>query len=109
MGPIGVKSHLAPFLPTNAFVDCGGDQPFGAICSAPFGSASILTISYSYILQLGFKGIQSATALAILNANYIMNRVKDKYTILYTGQNGRCAHEFIIDFRAIKVKRRILI
>eukprot|EP00759_Apiculatamorpha_spiralis_P005924 PhF_6_TR13457/c0_g1_i1/m.21561/K00281/GLDC, gcvP; glycine dehydrogenase len=95
MGPIGVKKHLIPFLP-------GNKKSVGAISQAPFGSASILTISSMYITMMGSSGLTQATQMAILNANYLMARLKAHYHILYTGNNNTCAHEFIIDLRPLK-------
>ena len=93
MGPIGVASQLVPFLP---------GQGSGAVSAAPYGSASILTISYAYIAMMGGDGLTTATKRAILNANYIQARLKGHYDTLYTGANGRCAHEMIIDCRPFK-------
>ena len=102
MGPIGVKKHLAPFLPSHCIVDMGGDKNV-QVAQAPWGSASILNISYSYITQLGASGMKKATSYAILNANYLMNILKNHYKIVFAGQNNsRCAHEFIIDIRPFK-------
>jgi glycine dehydrogenase len=102
MGPIGVVESLKPFLPSNVFVTTGGEQAITGISSAPFGSASILVISYAYIAMMGSKGLANATRLAILNANYIKAKLKDDYKVLYTGKNDRCAHEMIIDCRDFK-------
>ncbi|MEQ8532178.1 MAG: glycine dehydrogenase (aminomethyl-transferring), partial [Imperialibacter sp.] len=102
MGPIGVGAHLAPFLPGNPVVKSGGDKAITSISSAPYGSASILTISYAYIAMMGSEGLTNATKMAILNANYIKERLKGDYKILYTGKNGRCAHEMIVDCREFK-------
>ena len=103
MGPIGVKAHLAPFLPGHTIVKCAGDYPCGSVSSAPWSSASLLTIPYSYIIQMGESGLKKATQVAILNANYLKEKLKNAYKILYTGENGRVAHEFIMDIRPIKV------
>jgi glycine dehydrogenase len=100
MGPICVKSHLAPFLPGHVF-NAGGEHAH-AVSAAPFGSASILLISYAYIRMLGPIGVRKATKYAILNANYMRARLKDHYDILYTGSGGTCAHEFIVDLRPFK-------
>ncbi len=97
VGPIGVASHLAPFLPAHPVVKTGGSQGIHAVSAAPYGSALILPISYGYIKMLGKKGLRDATAYAILSANYIKTRLEGHYKILYTGQNGRCAHEMILD------------
>ena len=102
MGPIGVVKDLAPFLPGHPVVKTGGSQAITPISAAPFGSASILTISHAYIRLMGSKGLKKATQVAILNANYIMSRLKDHYKILYTGRNNRSAHEFILDIREFK-------
>lgn len=101
MGPIGVKAHLAPFLPGHITLD-GGSAPVGAVSAAPFGSASILPISYAYILMMGGPGLQRATEIAILNANYIAARLDAHFPVLYKNHNGRVAHECIIDPRALK-------
>lgn len=102
MGPIGVVKKLTPFLPGHKLVETGGDQGIHAVASAPFGSASILTISHAYIRMMGSAGLKRATEVAILNANYLKDRLKDHYPILYTGKGGRSAHEFIIDLRDFK-------
>lgn len=102
MGPIGVAEHLAPFLSGHSIVETGGEHGISAISAAPFGSASILTISYAYIRMMGEAGLTEATKHAILNANYIKDRLDDHYPILYTGMTGRSAHEFIIDLRPFK-------
>ena len=102
MGPIGVAAHLAPFLPGNPVVKGGGEKAITSISSAPYGSASILTISYAYIAMMGGEGLTNATKMAILNANYIKERLKGDFKILYTGKNGRCAHEMIVDCREFK-------
>ncbi|HRY99798.1 MAG TPA: aminomethyl-transferring glycine dehydrogenase, partial [Bacteroidales bacterium] len=97
VGPIGVAAHLVPFLPGHPVVSTGGNQAIKAIAAAPFGSASILTISYGYIRLLGGEGLTDATRFAILNANYLKARLEDHFKILYTGRNGFNAHEMIID------------
>lgn len=102
MGPIGVAAHLAPFLPGSEIITTGGDQAISAISSAPWGSASILTISYAYIAMMGSEGLTNATKQAILKANYIKARLEGDYDILYTGTQGRCAHEMIVDLRGFK-------
>jgi glycine dehydrogenase len=99
MGPICVKKHLAPYLPGH--VEFGNDLP-GAVSAAPYGSASILLISYGYIRMLGATGVKRATELAILNANYMRARMMGAYDVLYLGTNGTCAHEFIVDLRPFK-------
>jgi glycine dehydrogenase len=100
MGPICVKAHLAPFLPSHV-VDSEG-RAGNAVSAAPYGSASILLISYAYIRMLGPVGVRKSTEYAILNANYMRARLKDAYEILYTGSGGTCAHEFIVDLRPFK-------
>jgi glycine dehydrogenase len=101
MGPIGLKAHLAPHAPGHLFAaDRVGAQ--GAVSAAPFGSASILPISWMYIAMMGGSGLKQATEVAILNANYVAARLKDHYPVLYTGAHGRVAHECILDIRAIK-------
>ncbi len=102
MGPICVASHLAPFLPGNPLVKTGGEFAVSAISSAPYGSASILPISYAYIAMMGGDGLTNATKMAILNANYIKERLSGHFPILYTGTKGRAAHEMIVDCRAFK-------
>ncbi|MGB2128045.1 MAG: aminomethyl-transferring glycine dehydrogenase [Flavicella sp.] len=104
VGPICVVEHLAPFLPSNPIVPTGGNQPITSISAAPWGSALVLLISYGYIKMLGSKGLKKATETAILNANYIKVQLEDSYDILYTGENGCCAHEMILDFRKFKHK-----
>ncbi|MBE9158955.1 aminomethyl-transferring glycine dehydrogenase [Nodosilinea sp. LEGE 06152] len=103
VGPIGVKAHLVPYLPGHSLVSgVGGSQGIGAVTSAPWGSASILPISWMYIAMMGGAGLKRATEVAILNANYIAQRLAGHYDILYTGQNGRVAHECILDLRPFK-------
>jgi len=102
VGPIGVNEKLKPFLPGNALIETGGEHAIHGISAAPWGSASILTISYAYITMMGAEGLTQATRMAILNANYLKDRLKDHYPILYTGKNGRSAHEFIVDLRPFK-------
>ncbi|MFH2139978.1 MAG: aminomethyl-transferring glycine dehydrogenase [Pseudomonadota bacterium] len=101
-GPIGVAAHLAPFLPSHPVVKVGGTQGIHAVSAAPYGSALILLISYGYIKMMGGKGLTEATKMAILNANYIKESLKDSYATLYSGSNGRCAHEMILDCREWK-------
>ncbi len=101
-GPIGVAAHLAPFLPSHPVVKVGGTQGIHAVSAAPYGSALILLISYGYIKMMGGKGLTEATKMAILNANYIKESLKDHYATLYSGSNGRCAHEMILDCREWK-------
>jgi len=102
MGPICVAKHLAPFLPGNPVIQTGGTEAIHAISAAPFGSASILPISYAYIAMMGGEGLTNATKIAILNANYIKAKLEVHYPILYSGLNGRAAHEMILDCRAFK-------
>lgn len=102
VGPIGVNEKLKPFLPGNAIVKTGGENAIHGISAAPWGSASILTISYAYIKMMGAEGLTQATKMAILNSNYLKDRLKDHYPVLYTGKNGRTAHEFIVDLRPFK-------
>ncbi|MDC7788611.1 aminomethyl-transferring glycine dehydrogenase [Rhodoplanes sp. TEM] len=101
MGPIGVKAHLAPFLPGHPAVD-GGTAPVGPVSAAPFGSASILPISYAYVLMMGEQGLKRATEVAILSANYVARRLAPHYPVLYKNHNGRVAHECIVDPRPLK-------
>jgi glycine dehydrogenase len=93
---------LAPFLPGHPLVKTGGEKAIGPVSSAPWGSASILTISYAYIAMMGPDGLKRATQMAILNANYVAKRLKDHFPVLYTGQNGMVAHECILDVRQLK-------
>ncbi len=102
MGPICVNDKLKPFLPGHAVVKTGGEKAITAVSAAPYGSASILAISYAYIAMMGAEGLTHATKLAIFNANYIKERLNGHYKILYTGTNGRCAHEMIVDCRDFK-------
>ncbi|ELY6275196.1 aminomethyl-transferring glycine dehydrogenase [Cronobacter muytjensii] len=103
MGPIGVKAHLAPFVPGHCVVQIEGMLTAqGAVSAAPFGSASILPISWMYIRMMGSEGLKKASQTAILNANYIASRLKDAYPVLYTGRDGRVAHECILDIRPLK-------
>ena len=102
MGPIGVKSHLAPFLPGHAVTHTGGEKAMGAVSAAPWGSALILLISYAYIRMLGPDGLTQSTRTAILNANYMKDKLAGHFSALYTNQNGRVAHEFIADCRDFK-------
>ena len=103
MGPIGVKSHLAPFLPNHSVVNSDNTgKHCGAVSAAPWGSASILPISYMYIKMMGAAGLRKATQVAILNANYVAKTLEGHYNVLYKGKNGRVAHECIIDLRPLK-------
>ena len=102
VGPICVAEHLSQFLPSNPIINVGGSNPISAISAAPYGSALACLISYGYISMLGVKGLTKATKVAILNANYIKERLSKKYEILYSGEFGRAAHEMIIDCRPFK-------
>ena len=102
MGPICCNEALAPYLPGHPMQDTGGKKASSAVSAAPWGSASILLISYAYIRMLGPKGLKAASEYAILNANYIAKRIEDKYTVLFQGEGGRSAHELIIDLRPLK-------
>jgi glycine dehydrogenase len=102
MGPIGVAAHLAPFLPGHSIVPQEGRGTIGAVAAAPWGSASILPISWIYIKMMGGEGLTEATRIAILNANYIAHRLHPHFPVLYRGRNGRVAHECIVDPRALK-------
>jgi len=102
MGPIAATDELAPFLPGNPVKKTGGEHGIKSISAAPWGSASILSISYAYIKMMGAEGLTDVSEVAILNANYLKERLKDHYPILYTGKNGRTAHEFIVDIRPFK-------
>lgn len=108
VGSIGVAAHLAPFLPGHTVIPCSGEganvviKKDGAVSAAPYGSASILPISWMYIKMLGESGLRESTGMAILNANYMAKRIEDGYTILFKGTNGQCAHEFILDLRPFK-------
>ncbi len=104
MGPIGVAAHLMPFLPSHVLVETGGEQGISAVAATPYGSTSILLISYAYCLMLGSEGMTEATRYAILNANYLKSRLQDHYSVLFEGTSGRVAHEFILDLRAFKQK-----
>jgi glycine dehydrogenase len=102
VGPIGVKKHLAPFLPGHPLIKTGGEKAIAPISGAPWGSASILPISWAYIKMMGGPGLTQATKVTLLNANYILSRLKSHYPILYTNDKDRCAHEFILDVRSFK-------
>ncbi|HEY0190722.1 MAG TPA: aminomethyl-transferring glycine dehydrogenase, partial [Kofleriaceae bacterium] len=101
MGPIGVVAHLIPYLPGHPLAP-HGSQPVGPVSAAPWGSASILPISFAYIAMMGEQGLKRATQAAILGANYVAHRLSPHYPVLYTGQNGRVAHELILDCRGFK-------
>ncbi len=102
MGPIGVARHLAPFLPGHPVTKLGGPESIGPVSAAPYGSPSILTISWVYIALMGHDGLTKATQVAILNANYMAKRLEKHYPILYAGTSGLVAHEFILDLRPFK-------
>jgi glycine dehydrogenase len=102
MGPIAAAAHLAPFLPGHPVVRTGGPEAIGPISAAPWGSASILLISWAYIRMMGAAGLTRATEMAILNANYIAERLNAHYPVVYRGKRGRVAHECIIDLRGLK-------
>ena len=102
VGPIGVAAHLVEFLPGHSVVEFRKGNAISAVSAAPWGSASILPISYAYIAMMGGEGLTNSTKYAILNANYMKAKLEKHYPILFTGSNGRCAHEFIVDCRAFK-------
>lgn len=104
VGPICVAKQLAPFLPSNPIIKTGGDQAITAISAAPYGSSLVCLISYAYICMLGVNGLKKATQYAILNANYIKERLNGHYEVLYAGERGRAAHEMIVDCRPFKEK-----
>ncbi len=104
MGPIAVKKHLAPFLPNHVLAKMGGEKSFGVISAAPWGSASILPISWVYMKLMGAEGLKYATQIAILNGNYIAKRLESHYPVLYKGFSGRVAHECILDLRPLKAE-----
>ncbi|MBI5215145.1 MAG: aminomethyl-transferring glycine dehydrogenase [Ignavibacteriae bacterium] len=102
MGPIAVAQHLAEFLPSHPVIPCGGTKTLGTVSAAPWGSPSILPISWAYIRMMDSEGLKKATQVAMLNANYMAKKLESSFPILYTGINGRVAHEFILDTRVIK-------
>jgi len=102
MGPIGVRKHLAPYLPGHPVAKTGGEKGIGAISAAPYGSPMVLPISYAYIAMMGGDGLTHATEIAILNANYIAARIGDRFPVLYRGEQRRVAHECILDTRGFK-------
>ena len=104
MGPIGVAEHLAPFLPKHPWADVGGVHGVKPVSAAPWGSASIMPIVWAYLRMMGIDGLREATAVAVLNANYLAHKLKEHFPILYTGRNARVAHECILDLRPIKSK-----
>jgi glycine dehydrogenase len=107
MGPIAVAKHLAPYLPGHAVTQTGGAKAIPAVSAAPWGSASILLISYGYICMLGARGVTEATRIAMLNANYLKARLEPHYPVLYSGHHGRVAHELIFDLRPFKQRTGI--
>jgi len=109
MGPIGVKAHLAPFLPGPPSSDGAKPRPVGPVSAAPFGSASILTISYIYILMMSGEGLTRATEIAILNANYIATKLDAHFPVLYRNAKGRVAHECIVDPRPLKTSSGVTV
>ncbi len=104
VGPICVAKQLVPFLPSNPIIKTGGEHAISAISSAPYGSSLVCLISYAYICMLGVNGLKKATQYAILNANYIKERLNGSYEVLYAGEKGRAAHEMIVDCRPFKAK-----
>lgn len=102
VGPIGVAKHLAPFLPSHPVVKTGGEKAITALAATPWGSASVLPITYGYILMLGAEGLKKVTEVAILNANYMAAKLKNHFDVLYSGETGRVAHEMILDCRHFK-------
>ncbi len=102
VGPIAVKKHLKPFLPSHPAFECGGSNPIGPVSAAPYGSASILPISWMYIKMMGIKSLRKASAISLLSANYLAKRLDPYYSVLYKGLNGLVAHECILDLRPIK-------
>ena len=107
MGPIAVAKHLVPFLPKHSVVELKHEKGINAVSSAPWGSSSILIISYAYIKMMGEKGLSKASEMAILNANYIKAKLEPEFKVLYTGLNGRVAHELIFDMRQFKTSANI--
>jgi glycine dehydrogenase len=107
VGPICVAAHLAPFLPSHSLIPTGGTQAIGEVSQAPWGSASIVIISWMYIAMMGAQGLRDATCMAILNANYIATRLAPYFPILYKGSRGRVAHECILDVREWKERAGI--
>ena len=107
MGPIGVGEHLAPFLPGHPVVETGGEKAIGPVSAAPWGSPSILPISYAYIAMMGAEGLERASQVAILNANYIAKKLEGHYEVLYRGKAGLIAHECILDVRPFKASAGI--
>lgn len=102
VGPICVAEHLAGFLPGHPVIKTGGEQPIGPVAAAPYGSAGVLPISWAYIAMMGADGLRHASEVAILNANYIAKRLSSYYDVVYSGKNGRVAHEFILELRPFR-------
>ena len=102
MGPICVTEELAPYLPGHPLIEVGGERAIPAVSAAPWGSASILLISWAYVAMLGRDGVRAATEVAVLNANYMATRLSEHFEVLYRGENGRVAHEFILDTRPLR-------
>jgi glycine dehydrogenase len=107
VGPVGVAKHLVPFLPQHPIVKTGGQQGISAVAAAPYGSVLVLTISYAYMKLLGRDGLTNASKYAILNANYLKARLENHYKILYTGKNGRVAHEMILDCNKFQLSANV--
>src|SRR5690606_30602294 len=107
MGPIAAAAHLAPFLPGHPLVATGGDRAIAPVAAAPWGSASILLISYGYIRMLGADGMRQATTIAMLSANYLKARLEPLFPVLYAGEGGMVAHELIFDLRPFKARTGI--
>jgi glycine dehydrogenase len=107
MGPIGVAEHLKDFLPGHPIIQTGDKDSITAVSSAPWGSPSILIISYAYIKMMGGRGLTDATKISILNANYIKAKLSEHYKTLYSGKNGRVAHELIFDTREFKTSAKV--
>ena len=102
MGPICVTEELAPYLPGHPLVDVGGEAAIPPVSAAPWGSASILLISWAYVAMLGRDGVRAATEAAVLAANYMASRLSEHFDVLYRGEHGRVAHEFILDLRPLR-------
>jgi glycine dehydrogenase len=109
VGPVGAAPHLAPFLPGHPLVATGGEKAIGPVASAPWGSASILPISWVYIALMGASGLTRASQVAVLNANYMARRLSEHFSVLYTGETGFVAHEFILDLRPFKASAGITV
>jgi len=107
VGPICVAKHLVPFLPGHAVINIGSEKSATAVSAAPWGSANVTLITYAYIKMMGGKGLTKATKIAMLNANYLKTKLAENYKILYTGANGMCAHEMIVDMREFKISAGI--